>query len=124
MWTKWHWNGVSSEHFGFSLPVVNQLVFHIHPSTMRGMNTGLIRDRTPPQTPSHPTIKRRIGYERVCSLVSRRSFYSVSVDNIFVSKCETLSGLDFRGSVHHSTTHKENPTTCNNVSEFYYSIFK
>ena len=31
--------------------------------------------------------------------------------------------LDVRGSVHHSTIHKENPTSCNSVSKFYYSIF-
>jgi hypothetical protein len=26
--------------------------------------------------------------------------------------------LDVRGFVHHSTVHKENPTSCNNASEF------
>jgi len=31
--------------------------------------------------------------------------------------------LDVRGSVHHSTIHKENPTIYNNISKFYYSIF-
>jgi len=32
--------------------------------------------------------------------------------------------LDVRGSVHHSTVRKEkNPTRCNKVSKFYYSIF-
>jgi len=31
--------------------------------------------------------------------------------------------LDVRGSVHHSTIHKENPTRCNSVSNFFYSIF-
>jgi len=32
--------------------------------------------------------------------------------------------FDVHGSVHHSTIHKEkNPTRCNNVSNFYYSIF-
>ena len=28
--------------------------------------------------------------------------------------------LDVRGSVHHSTIHKENPTKCNSVLKFYF----
>ena len=31
--------------------------------------------------------------------------------------------LDVRGSVHHSTIHKEKPTRYNNVTKFYYFIF-
>jgi hypothetical protein len=34
-----------------------------------------------------------------------------------------MEEFDVRGSVHHSTIHKEKPTRCNNVSTFYYSIF-
>jgi hypothetical protein len=48
---------VSYEHFGFSLADVNQLVFHIHLSTMRWMDIEPITYRTPPQTPSYPTIQ-------------------------------------------------------------------
>ena len=37
---------------------------------------------------------------------------------------KSASEFDIRGSVHHSTIHKEkNPKRCNNVSKFYYSIF-
>ena len=35
----------------------------------------------------------------------------------------TEFNLDVRGSVHHSTIHKEKSKRCNNVSKFYYSIF-
>ena len=35
----------------------------------------------------------------------------------------TLKFLYVRGSVHHSTVHKEKPTRCSNVSKFYYCIF-
>jgi hypothetical protein len=35
----------------------------------------------------------------------------------------TISQIDVRGSVHHSTIYKEDPTGCNNVSNFYYTIF-
>jgi hypothetical protein len=31
--------------------------------------------------------------------------------------------VDVRGSVQHSKIHKKNPTRCNNVSKFHYSIF-
>jgi len=30
--------------------------------------------------------------------------------------------LDVRGSAHHSTIHKENPTRCNSVSKFYFAF--
>jgi len=30
--------------------------------------------------------------------------------------CDTV--FDVRGSMHHSTIHKKNPTRCNNISEF------
>jgi len=34
--------------------------------------------------------------------------------------CWLRKWVDVRGSVHHSTIHKENPTRCNSVSKFYF----
>jgi hypothetical protein len=45
------------------------------------------------------------------------------VSEHFVSNVKQIIPVDVRGSVHHSTIHKKNPTRCNNVSKFYYSIF-
>jgi len=49
-------------------------------------------------------------------------------EHINKTECSSIPDntlLDVRRSVHHksSTIHKENPTRCNNVAKFYYSIF-
>ena len=40
--------------------------------------------------------------------------------SIITKRFRVLNNFDVRGSVHHSIIHKENPTRCNSVSEFYF----
>ena len=41
---------------------------------------------------------------------------------LYTLAVNTVSGLDVRGSVHHSIIHIKNPTRCNSVSKFYFRL--
>jgi hypothetical protein len=48
------------------------------------------------------------------------NLFSPSIRSHFLSSSLPVRvKLDVRGYVHHSTVHKENPSSCNNVSEFF-----
>jgi hypothetical protein len=49
--------------------------------------------------------------------------YKITPGEYGTAQTVTIQDLDVHGSVHHSIKHKKNPTRCNNVSKFYYSIF-
>jgi hypothetical protein len=56
---------------------------------------------------------------RTCKNIS--TFYTACCP--WIIPCITVHLMSVHHTVHHSTIHRENPTKCNNVTKFYYSVF-